>query len=70
MVAVLYLSFAVLFVLSLAALPGTNEEGAISEFLDKLVDGSSPFSVPSGDLEAFEAALSGSSGEEAKHEEL
>ncbi|KAL4147106.1 hypothetical protein PRNP1_010862 [Phytophthora ramorum] len=53
-----------------SALSGTNDESAISEFLDKLVDGSSPFSVPSGDLEALEVALSGSSGDAAKHEEL
>ncbi|KAE8885214.1 hypothetical protein PF005_g17149 [Phytophthora fragariae] len=50
-----------------SALSGTNDESAISEFLDKLVDGSTSFSVPSGDLEA---ALSGSSEDAAKHEEL
>ncbi|KAG6591096.1 protein disulfide-isomerase domain [Phytophthora cinnamomi] len=50
-----------------SALSGSNDESAISEFLDKLVDGSSWFSVPSGDLEA---ALSGSSEDAAKHEEL
>ncbi|ETI31059.1 protein disulfide-isomerase domain [Phytophthora nicotianae P1569] len=52
-----------------SALSGTNDENAISELLDKLIDGSSPFSVPSGHLEAFEAALAGSS-EATKHEEL
>ncbi|KAE9032501.1 hypothetical protein PR003_g7745 [Phytophthora rubi] len=50
-----------------SALSDTNDESAISEFLDKLVDGSTSFSVPSGDLEA---ALSGSSEDAAKHEEL
>ncbi|KAK1937902.1 Protein disulfide-isomerase A6 [Phytophthora citrophthora] len=53
-----------------SALSGTNDENAISEFLDKLIDGSSPFSVPSGELEAFEATLAGPSDDAAKHEEL
>jgi hypothetical protein len=54
----------------LPALTGTSDESAISKFLDKLVDGSTSFSVPSGDLETLEAALAGSSGDAAKHEEL
>ncbi|KAF4317979.1 hypothetical protein BBO99_00007681 [Phytophthora kernoviae] len=51
-----------------SALSGTNDESVISEFLDKLLDGSSSFSVPNGDLETLEAALSGS--DTAAHEEL
>ncbi|KAG7397440.1 protein disulfide isomerase (PDI) protein [Phytophthora boehmeriae] len=53
-----------------SALSGTNDENVISEFLDKLLDGSSSFSEPSGDLEALEAALSVGSEAAATHEEL
>ncbi|EEY54240.1 protein disulfide-isomerase, putative [Phytophthora infestans T30-4] len=53
-----------------SALSGANDESDISEFLDKLIGGSSPFSVPSGGLEAFEAAMSASSDDAVKHEEL
>ncbi|OWZ22289.1 Protein disulfide-isomerase domain [Phytophthora megakarya] len=51
-----------------SVISGANDESTISEFIDKLIDGSSPFSVPSGDLESFEAALS--PGDATKHEEL
>ncbi|KAI9916727.1 hypothetical protein PsorP6_017925 [Peronosclerospora sorghi] len=50
-----------------SALSGTNDERAISEFLDKLIDGSSSFSVTSNDPETFAAAVAGLS---TKHEEL
>ncbi|CAH0478774.1 unnamed protein product [Peronospora belbahrii] len=50
-----------------SALPGTNKESAISEFLDKLIDGSTSFLVPKGDLETFVAAVAKLS---AVHEEL
>ncbi|GMF14435.1 unnamed protein product [Phytophthora lilii] len=53
-----------------SALSGSNDESAISEFLDKLIDGSTAFSVPTGDLETLEAVLSGSTGDATKHEEL
>ncbi|RLN44559.1 hypothetical protein BBJ28_00012503 [Nothophytophthora sp. Chile5] len=49
---------------------GSTDEGGISEFLDKLLDGSSPFSVPQGDLKTLEAALGGPTDDAAKHEEL
>ncbi|KAI9895684.1 hypothetical protein PsorP6_018756 [Peronosclerospora sorghi] len=50
-----------------SAMSGTKDESAISEFLDKLIDGSSSFSVTSNDPETFAAAVAGLS---AKHEEL
>ena len=55
------------YALSPAALSGTNDENTISEFLDKLIDGSNPFSVPSGELKTFVAAVADLS---ARHEEL
>ncbi|RLN97047.1 hypothetical protein BBJ28_00018851 [Nothophytophthora sp. Chile5] len=53
-----------------SALQGSTDEGGVSEFLDKLLDGSSPFSVPQGDLKTLEAALGGPTDDAAKHEEL
>ncbi|KAI9895649.1 hypothetical protein PsorP6_018892 [Peronosclerospora sorghi] len=50
-----------------SAMSGTKDESAISEFLDKLIDGSSSFSVTSKDPETLAAAVAGLS---AKHEEL
>ncbi|CAI5702317.1 hypothetical protein KXD40_005188 [Peronospora effusa] len=49
------------------ALSGTNDKSTISGFLDRLIDGSSPFLVPSGEMETFVAAVAAMS---AKHEEL
>lgn len=39
----------------------------MSEFLDKLIDGTTPLSAVSGDMQAFVAAVTGASVE---HEEL
>ncbi|KAI9895970.1 hypothetical protein PsorP6_018609 [Peronosclerospora sorghi] len=50
-----------------SAMSGTKDERAISEFVDKLIDGSSSFSVTSKDPETLAAAVAGLS---AKHEEL
>ncbi|TDH72548.1 hypothetical protein CCR75_009213 [Bremia lactucae] len=53
-----------------SALTDASDERAISEFLDKLIDGSNPLSLPSGDLTILEAALSGSPDDATNHEEL
>uniref|UniRef100_M4BB88 Thioredoxin domain-containing protein n=1 Tax=Hyaloperonospora arabidopsidis (strain Emoy2) TaxID=559515 RepID=M4BB88_HYAAE len=50
-----------------SALSGPSDESAISEFLDKLIDGTTPLSVVAGDMQTFAAAVTGAS---IQHEEL
>ncbi|CAI5729246.1 unnamed protein product [Hyaloperonospora brassicae] len=49
------------------ALPSAGDESTMSEFLDKLIDGTTPLSAVSGDMQTFVAAVTGASVE---HEEL